>query len=363
MELNVKSEFPCSQCGAKLKYVPGTSFIKCDYCSHEQIIESSTDSSVIQEYDFNEAINNKNSIKSRSLINDSKEVQCSGCGSISLIKEQSTRCPFCGNGIVIDIIDSQERIAPESLLPFKIEKYLAQKNFLDWLKSRWFAPNDLNKRAKTEGMDGIYIPYWTYDSNTYTQYVGERGEYYYTTETYTDSSGKTQTRSVQRTRWFNASGNVNVDFDDILVCGSESLPHSILDKLEPWELEELTPYSPQFLSGFVTERYKIDLKNGFEIAKEKMKDEIINSIYFDIGGDTQRIHSKKTRYENIKFKHILLPIWLSSFKYKDKIYRIVVNARSGEVSGERPYSWIKISLTVMSIILIIAGFYYYNQYS
>ena len=357
----LQSEFPCSQCGAKLKYIPGTSVIKCEYCNYEQAIKSDTRSIEVQEYDFNEAINYKKSIKSSSLINDSKEVQCSGCGAISLIREQSTRCPFCGSAIVLDITDSLDRISPESLLPFKIEKKEAQKSFINWLSSRWFAPNDLIKRARLEGMDGVYLPFWTYDTNTYTKYTGERGEFYYTTESYTDSSGRTQTRSVQHTRWYHVSGDVNVNFDDIIVCASESLPHSIIDNLENWELHELLPYSPEFLSGFITERYKIDLKAGFEIAKEKMNSEIVNSIYTDIGGDTQRVHSKKTNYQDIKFKHILLPIWISSFKYKEKVYRIVINARNGEVSGERPYSWVKISFAILSSILIISCIYYFSN--
>jgi LSD1 subclass zinc finger protein len=361
IETNLQSEFPCLQCGATLKYVPGSTVIKCEYCNHEQPINSNTNSVEVQEYDFEKAINNKKSIKSSSLINDSKEVQCSGCGAISLIKEQSTRCPFCGSAIVLDISESFDRIAPESLLPFKIEKREAQKSFINWLRSRWFAPNDLIKRAQTDGMDGVYLPFWTYDSNTSTKYTGERGEFYYTTESYTDSSGRTQTRSVQHTRWYHVSGNVNVNFDDILVCASESLPHSIIDNLESWELNELLPYSPEFLSGFITERYKIDLKSGFEIAKEKMNSEIVKSIHTDIGGDTQRLHSKSTKYIDIKFKHILLPIWISSFKYKEKIYRIVINARNGEVSGERPYSWIKITFAILSSILLLSCIYYFSN--
>ena len=361
LEINLQSEFPCSQCGAKLMYVPGSTVIKCDYCNHQQNIQGNTNSLEILEYDFEEAINNKKSIKSNSLISDSKEVQCSGCGAISLIKEQSTRCPFCGSAIVLDIKESFDRIAPESLLPFKIEKGEAQKSFLKWLNSRWFAPNDLIKRAQTDGMDGVYLPFWTFDSNTITNYKGERGEFYYTTESYIDSSGRTQTRSVQHTRWYNVSGNVNVIFDDIIVCASDSLPHSIIDNLEPWDLSELLPYSPEFLSGFITERYKIDLKAGFEFAKEKMNNEIINSIHADIGGDTQRLHSKSTNYKDIKFKHILLPIWISCFKYKEKIYRIVVNARNGEVSGERPYSWIKITLAILSSIILLSCIYYFSN--
>lgn len=120
-------------------------------------------------------------------------------------------------------------------------------------------------------MDGIYLPYWTYDANTFTRYTGQRGEYYYVTESYKDNQGQTQTREVRHTRWYPVSGSVKVDFDDVLVCASKSLPHEMIDELEPWDLHELKPYDARYLSGFVTERYKIGLEEGFSISKQKWK--------------------------------------------------------------------------------------------
>ena len=61
--------------------------------------------------------------------------------------------------------------------------------------------------------------------------------------------------------------------------------------------------------------------------------------------------SAKSRYEAITFKHLLLPVWLLAYRYKDKPYRVVVNACTGEVQGERPYSWVKITFTVLAALL------------
>jgi DNA-directed RNA polymerase subunit RPC12/RpoP len=356
-----QEKFPCEQCGANLVFVPGAHLIQCEYCRHEQKIQVLETNEPILEYDFEEALRTSHHGESKSLSPDGKEIQCSGCGAVSLVTEQSTRCPFCGSPVVVDLKDSVDRIIPESLLPFSIDKKTAQTSFLDWLKSRWFAPGDLSKRANRDGMDGIYLPFWTYDSDTSTSYRGERGEHYYETESYKTADGKRQTRQVQKTRWYKVSGRVSVSFDDILVCASESLPQNLVDGLEPWELDQLVSYNPKFLSGFTTERYKIDLKNGFGTAKDKMDPEIERTIYSDIGGDVQRVHSKTVSYSNIKYKHILLPLWVSSFRYKDKIYRVIVNARNGQVSGERPYSWIKITLAVLCGLAVIGlGYYYLN---
>jgi hypothetical protein len=207
------------------------------------------------------------------------------------------------------------------------------------------------------------MPYWTYDSNTITQYTGLQGIHYYVTESYTDSEGRSQTRQVQRTRWLPASGTVYNNFDDVLVVSSKSLPENFANELEPWDLHELKTYDDKFLSGFVTESYQIDLKFGFEKAKNRMQPVIKSSVINDIGGDVQQVTSMDSTYNDIKFKHILLPVWLSSYRYKDKVYRFLINARTGEVQGERPYSAAKIALLVISILAVIgAGVYFYMKY-
>jgi len=132
----------------------------------------------ILEYDFEAALRSSLHGESKSLSPEGKEIQCSGCGAVSLVTEQSTRCSFCGSPVVVDLKESVDRIIPESILPFSIDKKTAQTSFLGWLKSRWFAPGDLSKRANREGMDGVYLPYWTYDADTSRSYKGERGVYY-----------------------------------------------------------------------------------------------------------------------------------------------------------------------------------------
>ena len=77
------------------------------------------------------------------------------------------------------------------------------------------------------------------------------------------------------------------------------------------------------------------------------------TIARDIGGDHQRIHSVDTRYFNVTFKHALLPVWISAYRFHERTFRFLVNARTGEVQGERPYSWIKITLAVLAAIVAI----------
>ena len=107
------------------------------------------------------------------------------------------------------------------------------------------------QRAQEEGqarneerIQGIYVPYWTYDAHADTHYRGQRGTYYYVTQSYTATvNGKSvmRTRQVRKTRWRNVSGHVADNFDDVLVLASKSMPEKLADALEPWDLKSLSP--------------------------------------------------------------------------------------------------------------------------
>jgi hypothetical protein len=175
--------------------------------------------------------------------------------------------------------------------------------------------------------------------------------------------GKRVTERYQdtETRWRPASGRVARDFDDMLVVGSESLPRDLAEQLEPWDLGNLVPYRDEYLSGFLAERYQIDVQKGWLRAQERMEVVIRGDVRRDIGGDHQRIHSLDTRHGSITFKHVLLPLWICSYRYKEKIYRFLVNARTGEVQGQRPWSWVKITLTAIAVASVIFMLYTYFE--
>ena len=113
------------------------------------------------------------------------------------------------------------------------------------------------------------------------------------------------------------------------------------------------PYADDYLAGFRAEAYQVGLEEGFGVARQKMQPAIEHAICEDIGGDEQRISDMRTRYDAITFKHILLPVWLSAYRYSEKTYRFMVNARTGQVIGERPYSAIKITLFVLMCLAIL----------
>jgi DNA-directed RNA polymerase subunit RPC12/RpoP len=354
--------FPCAQCGASLEYAPGAEVLRCNHCGHENVIVATH--APIAEQDFRQTLRElTNSVATR----ESIAIHCESCGA-SYSFDAATHageCPFCGSPVVAKTEQHRE-LPPQALLPFQITRDQARSTFRQWLGSLWFAPGKLKDYARNDArLTGMYVPYWTYDADTATNYQGERGDNYQVRETYQAiENGKTvmRTRTVTKIRWRPASGRVSRFFDDVLVLASRSLPREITERLEPWDLANLTPYQEAYLSGFRSEMYQVELETGFERAREIMAITICRDIERDIGGDHQRIHAMDTRYGEIRFKHILLPIWMSVFRFRDKIYRFVVNGRTGEVQGERPYSPWKIAFAILLAALVIGGGFVAWQY-
>jgi ribosomal protein S27E len=287
------------------------------------------------------------------------EVQCQSCGATVTFMppEVARRCDFCGVQIVAQPKSADPILAPQGVLPFGITQQEANEGLRQWLQSRWFAPNALKHFAQPDAIDGVYLPFWTYDTNTTSYYTGARGVYYYTTETYyeADSQGNqvARTRQVRHTAWSPATGTVSRWFDDVLVPATLSLAQNRLEALEPWDLEQLTPYEPAFLSGFKAQRYQVDLAQGFDRVKQVTSTVIQSDIRRDIGGNEQRIHDVSTHYSGITFKHLLLPVYAGAYRFNQKIYQIVVNGRTGEIQGDRPYSFWKIALFATALLFIV----------
>lgn len=358
-EAAVTGTFGCTSCGADLKYRAGTSELICEYCGAKNDIPQSE--TVIEELDFEVHFSKASAAHDHMSVN---VVKCSVCAAESSLEPHitSSHCPYCDTPLIVSSAHAEDLLTPQSLLPFKITKEEALKAFKGWIDKLWFAPGALKKAVLSfDHFKGIYLPYWTYDANTDTSYTGQRGEYYYITETYTateDGKSVTKTRQVRKTRWYSTSGHVQCFFDDVLVPASQSLPQKQVAGLQPWDLNNLVPFDAKYLSGFITEKYQVDLKKGFDGACKIMDTRISTLICQDIGGDEQRILNYNTNHTDVTFKHILLPAYVSAYNFKGKLYRFLVNARTGTVQGERPWSVIKIILTILAFVGISVLSYY-----
>ena len=344
--------FPCVSCGAKLSFAPGTKSLKCEYCGARNEIEGRE--AEVEELDFATFVAQ---LEGQAETMEEELVRCQKCGAEQHLPGDhfAAHCAFCAAPIVSKGY-ARRLVKPSALIPFEGTREMAQEEFRKWVRRQWLAPAELKRLARSDAaMTGTYLPFWTYDCRTASDYQGERGEDYGVDERYTsmDAQGKpmTKTRRVVHTRWEPRSGHVECLHDDVLVMASESLPHALRGATLEWNLKTLVPYQPEYVSNYRAVAYRIGLKEGFPLARDTIDARVYRRVCKDIGGDHQRVHRIDTRYDEVRFKHVLLPVWLSAYRFGDKTYRFIVNGQTGEVAGEAPTSWQKVTFIAIGVAI------------
>ena len=363
------STLPCAQCGADLAFHPGQQQLKCEYCGHQQTIEFSADAAVI-EYDLNDAISRYLGQIPRMEQSGQREVKCEDCGAEIIVAagSKTARCDYCGGKRIIEDDMPPEVLKPEAMLPFQFDSGSAVERFRKWLAGEGFwkrlwtrlvRPSALQQRASVDDLHGIYVPFWTYDSKAHSNWTAQAGYYYYVTESYTDSQGNRRTRQVRKIRWVWTSGSRRDAFDDWLVCASQQYYkgdlQKLMKKIEPFPTSRLVPYDDKFLAGFRAEIYSLDLKAGWNIARDGMQGECRSRCASDVPGDTHRFLEVRTSFFGQSFKHVLLPVFVMGYRFKDKQYNVLINGSTGEVQGGAPLSWVKILILSLVMAAIIGG--------
>ncbi len=345
--------FPCACCGAALAYGPGTTRLVCGHCGTENAIPG--DPAAVAERDLHAVIAAQEHaappITRRSL-------DCPGCGAaVQLAADRtSAPCPWCGGALVATDAPTAIR-RPDAVLPFAIARPAAQAALESWVRSRWFAPAAFTAIAGPDRLRSVWLPAWTVDARTRSDYEGERGDSYRDTETRrVHEHGKWVTKqvTVTRVRWRHAEGRVARDFDDILVPAPRSLPEDRARELEPWPLDRLVPFDEAFLAGSETETPGLAASDAFARARTVMDKAIRADVCNDIGGDHQRIHRVDTVVNDPTTKQILLPVWAAGYRHCGRTFTVLVNAVTGEVQGQRPWSAWKIAAT-LAAALAVAG--------
>jgi hypothetical protein len=349
---------PCPACGAQAEWNPGRQRLVCPFCGTETPYERDPSTGAIQEIDLVRTLREMPD-ELREWRPGARTVQCRSCKAVSVFEagRVGENCQFCGSPALVDYQEIKAPIRPQSLLPFKVAETQVRENIRRWYASKWFAPGRLKSRALVDTVHGLYIPYWTFDAQVHCPWWAEAGFYYYTTETYRDSQGRTARRQVRHVRWEPASGEVRHFFDDEPIPGTTGLSHSLLKGVEPFPTStDLMPYSTAYVSGFVVEQYQIALADAAQLSQAAMTERLRQMCAAQVPGDTHRNLQIDPRFSGQTFKHILAPIWLLTYNFRTKTFHVVVNGYTGKMAGDYPKSWIKIALLVLAAVIVLIIF-------
>lgn len=353
-------KFPCPSCGAEMNFDAEHGTLACDYCGHTSKVPTSEKE--IKEYDLQAALKEMLATPQQMGYGDGKRsIKCESCGAVNTVDANvvSTECAFCGSNQVVPQEQVAQVIKPETLLPFQVDQAKAVTLFRGWLGRGFFRPTPVKQIAKQAEakLQGVYLPFWTFDAHASSWWQADAGYFYYVTETYwaTDEKGRRAQRSrqVQKIRWEPASGSLQLHFDDALVPATSSVERDMLERIYPFDTKSLVPYEPGFLSGWGAEAYTVELTEGWNTAQQILEGWVRQACAQQVPGDTHRNLRVKTAFSNMTYKHVLFPVWIASYRYKGEIYHFLINGQTGEVQGQAPISWIRVMFVIVVAVIIL----------
>ncbi len=349
------AKFACPACGGEAQWNATKQKLVCPFCGTESAAPAPA-ATEVAEHDLAEALTGLAAV-AHGWQAVKRTVRCQSCNAISVLDpaRQAQNCEFCGSAQLVPYDEPAPALRPESVVPFRVSETDARERIRAWYGRLWLAPNALKRRALTDRVRGVYLPYWTFDAQVHADWTAEAGHYYYTTETY-EHNGQLRTRQVQHVRWVPAAGSLDHFFDDDLVCASVGVHPGLLRGVEPFPTDALKPYDPGYVAGWVVERYQIDLAAAAGRAREQMNAKLSALCAQQVPGDTQRNLQVRADYSRQTFKHILAPVWLLSYDYGAKSFQCVINGASGKIAGEYPKSPWKIALIVLIVLVVVMVF-------
>lgn len=339
----------CPSCGATADYDPTTGMLLCPYCGTKQQIKAEDDTAT-EELDFESAELTGNFDWGA----ETRTVLCKNCGASTVYDSMtiSGECPYCGSNQVIEQ-ESEKTLVPGGVCPFRVDLDQAGSNFKSWIGKKLFCPSVAKRNAKPDAFNGIYLPYWTFDSQTTSDYTARYGK---------DRRVKKGDSYETVTDWYKTNGVYQEFIDDELVIATSQQNSDILRRVEPFNTEDNVTYKPEYLAGFGSERYSIGLKDAWERAKNsitgKLRSHITSKIKDDEHADRVDDLKLSVDFAAITYKYLLLPLWISSFEYNGKIYQFMVNGQTGKVGGKAPVSPLLVIVACLIGAAVCAGIYF-----
>ena len=325
-KVNVIMVFKCVSCGGNVVYDPERRRMHCPYC----------DGIDTQQREEGEGMET-----------------CPNCGAPldAGAYRSAVRCEYCGHYLIFaERVEGE--LAPERVLPFRIGKKGAITRMEEECRRRLFAPESFLSESTLEKMEGSYIPFWLYDMTADCSYAGCG------TRVRVWSSGDTE---YTETSYFQVNREMEVDFEKLPVDASVEMNDEIMDLMEPYQYEELTGFSPEYLSGFLAEMYNHSAQELSPRAEEKARQSAGDLLHGTLAGYStlmpahEEIVLKKSRAS-----YALLPVWWYRYQYKGTSYDFFVNGQTGKVVGKAPVSRARIAafggtfFVCLSAVLLLA---------
>jgi predicted RNA-binding Zn-ribbon protein involved in translation (DUF1610 family) len=340
-KLETVVDFSCPQCGGETAYSVAEGGLTCTYCGYHEAPQTEAVGRDAESFEFTvetveRAVQGWGEAR--------KELLCQSCGGqISLPAGALTAaCPFCGSNKVIHHTAAQDALRPRFLVPFQIDETRCQQIGREWLGSSFLVPKDLRRLAAVSTFTPIYLPFWTFAATTDAAWRAQVGH----TRTYR-SRGKTK----RRTEWRWENGRVRHTYDDLLTRGTNHVSLHLLEQINDFNLDALTPYDAQYLAGIQAQAYEVSMEEAWANARQLMREDTREKCRAQTSTNKVRNFSMQLDFQDESWRYILLPVYINTYYFENKPFQLLVNGQTGAIAGQRPADWRKIAWLSAGLIL------------
>ena len=300
--LDVRRLFICPQCAGRMRFNPEIIDLQCQACGHIEVVDEVP--AQPPERILSRALRTPRGHRWASA---ERLLRCQQCGAQTVFPpaQTSVSCPYCGHAVFGTAPEDQELEAPQALIPMKLEADQARQQVRAWLGRGFFAPGDLT-RSITHGLQPVYVPLWLFNAAITLQPADREKQVYL--------------------------------YANWVVPGLRSLSSRLVKNLEPFTWGNLIEFKPEYLAGWSASTYDTSAAVAAQQAKAEME---TNARHRMSSKPLEAVFSSAS-FSTESFWLVLFPIWIASFTYRHKIYRVLVNGETGQVAGDKPFSWIKV---------------------
>ena len=254
---------------------------------------------------------------------------CPSCCAELICEETTavTSCPYCGNPSVIPGQFSGT-LKPDLVIPFKVTKQAAMQALKEHYKGRPFLPSAFKNENHIEEIKGVYVPFWLFNGEAECTATYDCGR----SHTYRSGS-----YDVLHTDHFEVMRQGTVSFQRIPVDGSTKMPDDYMDSIEPFDYDELKPFSTAYMPGYMADKYDISAEACSARADRRAEATAAECLR----GSVMTYSSVLERHKDIKLhrgdvKYALLPVWLLSTRWNGTNWLFAMNGQTGKFVGKLP---------------------------
>ena len=352
------TNYKCPACSGPLHFDAKSGMMKCDYCDSQYSVQeieeryAEADAAAAEakaQEDSKQREEDDWAVTSAQWNGEGmKSYGCPSCGATLVCDDNmaASSCPYCGNPTIVPGQFTQ-MLKPDYVIPFKHEKDAALQALKKHYGKRYLLPQAFKNSSHLDEIKGVYVPFWLYDGKS-------TGDCTY--EAIKEEKKTVGDEEVITKKYYHVERRGSLEFNKIPADASSKMDDDMMDSIEPYNYDELKPFSKAYLTGYLADKYDVsaqdDAKRAISRAKQSTKDALRDDVkgYDSVSATRENIH-----VEQGKAYYAMLPVWMLTTRWNGQSFTFAMNGQTGKMVGDLPINKPKLWITVLIVIAAIIG--------